>query len=396
MRSRSTRVHGSSDFVLSGSESIVRQRCYECFRPHEQCFCHAIPQVDNRTDILILQHIRESRHSFNTARIVHKALRRSQMISGDTPALARTDLSLAPDAGLLYPLDGAPCLSELPADQRPSQLVIIDGTWHQAKTIVRDVHQLAGLRCFRLTPAAPSQYRIRLEPNEFSVSTLEATVAALEALEPETAGVSGMLEAFNCMVENQLQHRGSRVAARLRQRKKSGPRHFPRDLRGPLERLVVAYGEENPGRKGERKGVAAVVNWEAQRLNSGERFSCCLKPMVLPSEAAMQHMQLTRSDLEQGATVDEFCQRWNEFRRPDDVLIVYHERTARMLDRFAFPQVRSLVLKALYGQRGVEFHSLDELMRAEGLAIPEPDGSSRAVHRLRMAVALTEHLMADG
>ena len=74
------------------------------------CFCEAIPQIDNRTDVLILQHVGERFHPFNTARIVQKSSAplpcdcRSQPPSGDAfsahpgqhgPAVSPCECSLA-------------------------------------------------------------------------------------------------------------------------------------------------------------------------------------------------------------------------------------------------------------------------------------------------------------
>ena len=65
-----------------------RQRCYDCFRPRSDCFCDKIPVIDNRTDVLILQHTRERFHAFNTARIVRKALTNSRLLVGHAKELA--------------------------------------------------------------------------------------------------------------------------------------------------------------------------------------------------------------------------------------------------------------------------------------------------------------------
>ena len=83
---------------------------------------------------------------------------------------------------------------------------MIDGTWHQAKTIFRDVAQLQKLPCYRLSPSSPGQYRIRLEPDSQSLSTLEATVAALKVLDSDTDGLDQLLSAFRKMVHDQLDH----------------------------------------------------------------------------------------------------------------------------------------------------------------------------------------------
>jgi len=149
----------------SESENQVRERCYQCFRPMSLCFCEAIPQIENRTDVLILQHVGERFHPFNTARIVQKALRHCHVITDHNQRLGTHPLPIQAHSGLLYPRANAPLLTELSAAERPSQLVIVDGTWHQAKTIVRDVPQLRDMPCYRLTPASPGQYRIRREPS---------------------------------------------------------------------------------------------------------------------------------------------------------------------------------------------------------------------------------------
>jgi DTW domain-containing protein YfiP len=97
-------------------------RCYNCFRPKTDCFCDTIPTIDNRTEVLILQHARERFHPFNTARIVHTSLRNSTLLVDQTLRLADAKLPLKPRTGLLYPGPEAALLSNLPADQRPISL----------------------------------------------------------------------------------------------------------------------------------------------------------------------------------------------------------------------------------------------------------------------------------
>src|SRR5436190_14664225 len=91
-------------------------RCYGCFRPKSDCFCAAIPTIANRTEVLILQHVRERFHPFNTARMVQRALRNSSLLVDHTPDLVAR-LRLKPRAGLLYPGPEAMLISDLPLDQ---------------------------------------------------------------------------------------------------------------------------------------------------------------------------------------------------------------------------------------------------------------------------------------
>ena len=376
----------------SGSENEVRQRCCQCFRPMSLCFCEAIPLIDNRTDVLILQHVGERFHPFNTARIVQKALCHCRLIVDHNRRLAAHHLPIRSGAGLLYPDANAHSLTELSAAERPTQLVIIDGTWHQAKTIVRDVPQLRELPCYRLTPSSAGQYRIRREPNAQSLSTLEATVAALQVLEPDTAGLDRLLSAFNKMVENQLAHPASHAVPRHKENRQSRPRYLPRALLQNPDSLVVAYGEATPGRPGQRTAAPSPVNWVAQRLGTAERFSCRLRQQQPLSDAALEHMRLSAADFDAAASRDEFCQRWDHFLHRNDVLIVYHHRTYQLLRHIEASQPRCLVLKSIFGKWRAGFRCLEELMAVEGLTLPTSEDKSRANQRLDMAVAFVEHL----
>lgn len=171
------------------------------------CFCAEIPRIENRTPILVLQHRRERRHRFNTVRITARALQNCQVLIGYTSEFAQSRLPIKPGAGLLYPGADSQLLDDAKdhgAIRLPTQLVILDGTWHHTKTFVRDIAQIRELPRYRLNPPAPSRYRIREEPNRQSLSTLEATAAALQILEPDTEGIAQLVRAFDCMVESQL------------------------------------------------------------------------------------------------------------------------------------------------------------------------------------------------
>jgi len=371
----------------------VRQRCYKCFRPISHCYCEAIPRIDNRTDVLILQHVGERSHPFNTARIVQQALCRCHLIAEHNQRLGTHHLPIHPNAGLLYPRANAPSLTELSAAKRPGQLVIIDGTWHQAKTIVRDVPQLQHLPCYRLAPSSPGQYRIRREPDAQSLSTLEATVAALKSLEPDTAGLDQLTSAFNMMVENQLQHPANHGVWRQKKTRQSRPRNLPRSLFQNPEGLVVAYGEATPGGRGKHTVTRSPINWVAQRLSTSERFAHNLRQRKPLSDADLQHMRLSAADFDSAVTQDEFRHEWNQFLCRNDVLIVYHQKTFQLLRQIEASQPRCLVLKSIFGKRRSGFYSLEGLLAAEGLTLPTSEDQNRAHQRLEMAIALVEHLM---
>lgn len=181
-----------------------RPACYACFKPQVACICASIERVANRTGIVILQHPRERCHAMGTTRIARLGLQRVR-VEACAPWVDGSAIRarLPRGAALLYPGAAAPDLAELSAVQRPRHLVLLDGTWFHAKKMY-DAHDwLRALPHVRLTPSAPSRYRIRREPKPQYVATLEAIIDALRILEPETRGVEGLLQCFIAMVDRQ-------------------------------------------------------------------------------------------------------------------------------------------------------------------------------------------------
>ena len=367
-----------------------RERCYVCYRPRTACFCDVIPSIDNRTHILILQHVKERFHAFNTARIVKQALNNSALIVDQTSNLAAARLPLRESTGVLYPGPGAKLLSELPADDRPSQLIILDGTWHHARTLMRDIPALHGLPRYRLDPVAPSTYRIRKEPTASALSTLEATVDALRVLEPETDGLSRLLGAFDRMIDDQVKH--PRQIGRLR-RATGPPRpgvNIPSALIHHIDNVVVAYGEASFGTKGKHRGVQSPVYWVAQRLGTGESFECAIEPMEPLRTSFLQYLQLHENDFQQALSVAAFRQAWRDFVKPTDTLCVYNESTGRLLDHVGASPAPSVTLKSVNVHPGSR--KLHNVISSLNLTPPTVPQKGRAGARLANAIAFARYL----
>lgn len=360
-------------------------RCYECYRPVATCFCEAIPRIDNRTDVLIVQHRRERFHPFNTARIVHKALQKSELLADNTPNL-RARLRLKPGAGLLYPGPNACLLSDLAPAERPQQLVLLDGTWHHAKTLLREIPALQTLPRYQLAPVEPSRYRIRREPTLTALSTLEATVAALRMLEPETTGCDLLLRAFDLMVERQLAHPGDPNGRRLRTRGGTPTfKNVPVALSGNLDDIVVAYGESPAGQRGKKRLPAPPISWVAQRMGTGESFSCKLQPPLPLKDTLLRHLALTQADFANAMSLEAAREAWSHFQRPTDIVAVMHPGTARLFSFLASDEKPCLILKSANIDIAATHESWDD-----PLAIPP--NTCRAAHRLSLAIAFVKEL----
>ena len=210
MTSTSQRSRPARSSVLSIARQQVsasREMCYRCFRAAKVCICANVPRVANRTGVIVLQHHREQLHPIGTTRIAHLGLQQVSVVIARRQALLQCHVDLPPKTGLLYPGANATNLQDLDSQDYPDNLVAIDGTWFQAKQLVRANAWLQHLPRYSLKPNVPSQYRIRRQPQLQCLSTIEAIVHALKLIEPETEGLEKLLDVFHLMVDRQIECR---------------------------------------------------------------------------------------------------------------------------------------------------------------------------------------------
>ena len=141
-----------------------RATCGTCRRPMSVCYCSHVRPITARTRVVLLQHPKERDMPIGTARMASLCLPGSELHVGvqweGHAALARALSDPERPAALLYPGPGAVDVLAHPPGH-PVTLVVVDGTWWQAKTLVRDNPTLAALPRFAFRPPTPSQYRIR-------------------------------------------------------------------------------------------------------------------------------------------------------------------------------------------------------------------------------------------
>ncbi|PHQ34459.1 tRNA-uridine aminocarboxypropyltransferase [Rhodopirellula bahusiensis] len=377
----------------SATDTEAPTRCHVCFRPQRLCFCELIPKVANQTDVLIMQHRRERAHPFNTARIVNQSLHKCEVMVAYNHELAErfATMQLSNNVGLLYPGNDAKLLSDLRPSERPEQLVVIDGTWHHAKTLFRDIPRLQTLPRYRLAPSEPGRYRIRREPNEHALSTLEATVAALSAIEPETPGFDRLVDVFDRMIADQIGFTKSNW--RQNETRRRGSANVPRVLTENINNIVVAYGEQERGNAADESmnsnNPPAPLYWNAVRMGTGEFFRCAIQSHSLSDEPFMNRLRLTPDELQPLASMDEFRNRWRTFIRPDDRVAVFHRSTAKLLEDVQADFSPSIVLKSI---------NLNPQTRESDPRTPailaDQTSDSRPLRRLAWAVRFVEELVA--
>jgi DTW domain-containing protein len=138
-----------------------RAICTRCRRPESVCYCRHLCAIETRTRVVLLQHPRESDVAIGTARMAHLCLPNSELHVGvhfdGTEALRRIKSASTGPAALLYPGPGAiDVMTHPPAG--PVTLVVVDGTWWQARKLLRVNPELAALPRYAFSPPSPSTW----------------------------------------------------------------------------------------------------------------------------------------------------------------------------------------------------------------------------------------------
>ncbi len=302
--------------------------CARCRRPEVVCYCAQLPRLPTRTQVLVLQHPRERRVGIGTARMAQLALPNSVLRVGihfaEDPVVQALLGGAAPSY-LLFPGPDARDVRELPREQAIT-LVVVDGTWSQARTLVRLNPALAALPRIAFTPQKPSAYdRIRREPADFCVSTIEALTEVLNVLEPDGERFDPLLVPFHAMVDRQerfaTEVASSRHQKRHREPAPRGPTLAMR-LAAAWPRLVCVQGEANgwPARDPERHDPE-IVHFVACRPATGELYEAVVAPRRPLAPLTPRHIELPAARLAAGGSVESWQRSWQAFCAPDSVVV---------------------------------------------------------------------------
>jgi DTW domain-containing protein YfiP len=212
--------------------------CPHCGKPLALCVCEGIAKIDNRVSVLILQHPQEQDRDLGTARLTALHFKDALLKIGlSWPSLTKI-LGRPTDPkrwAILY-LGSVKAETALPdrdvvvvnksgnaVDHQQQALreiegiILLDGTWSQAKALWWRNGWM--LKCKRvvLGPKHPSRYgRLRREPRSDGLSTLEAAAMLMARLERKPEIETALLASFDRLL---ARYRSMRPPAGARRRR---------------------------------------------------------------------------------------------------------------------------------------------------------------------------------
>lgn len=179
--------------------------CPCCLKPKALCVCDGIEPIDNRVTLVVLQHPQEQDRTLGTAGLAVQSLKNAVLkiglswpslskLLGRTAEPARWAVlylgsakaaTLAPDREVVLLNRKGDALPDQDAALRAIEgVILLDGTWSQAKALWWRNAWMLKCRRVILNPKRPSRYgNLRREPRSDSLSTIEAAGLLLARLE---------------------------------------------------------------------------------------------------------------------------------------------------------------------------------------------------------------------
>jgi DTW domain-containing protein YfiP len=196
--------------------------CPHCGKAEPLCICATLKPIENRIEVVILQHPQEQDRVLGTARLTALLLKNSVLKIGlSWPSLSKILGRTVDPARWAILYLGSAKVADLATDRdvlaidRKGQpehhqrailddiegVVVLDGTWSQAKALWwRNAWMLKCQRII-LGPSRPSLYgKLRKEPRRDGLSTIEATAMLLARLERRDDIEAALLGTFERML----------------------------------------------------------------------------------------------------------------------------------------------------------------------------------------------------
>lgn len=194
-----------------------REVCYTCYRPKSSCVCQfTINPIVTNTKFVILMHPKEYRKTKNgTGHMTNNSLENCELYVGiDFTNHSRVNELLNDETYepyILYPdVNSIKLNTQKLPNEKKALVFIIDSTWPCSKKMLRLSKNLHNLKKVSFEHDKSSQFKIKTQPNQYCLSTIESTLCLLELLNLQNIenisanSLENFLTPFEKMVEYQV------------------------------------------------------------------------------------------------------------------------------------------------------------------------------------------------
>lgn len=162
-------------------------RCPRCFLQPAFCLCADLPEIVVEPTLVVVRHWRERTKTSNTGRVLALAVRDSVVRDyGVWDEPFDSSPALVDGAWLVFPAGSDEAEDRPPPPSVPTEapkaIVLLDGTWGQARRMSHRIPGLAALPRLAIGPPRPGVQRLRSPHAPWAVSTIEAAALALQAV----------------------------------------------------------------------------------------------------------------------------------------------------------------------------------------------------------------------
>jgi DTW domain-containing protein YfiP len=201
--------------------SDTADACPQCLKPAALCVCEGIAPIDNKIFLLVLQHPQEQDVELGTARLATLHFKNALFKVGlSWPSLSKAlGRTVDPKRWAVLYLGSAKAQDLMPGREvvvlnrkgaaaesqdlsRIEGVILLDGTWSQAKALWWRNAWMLKTKRIALNPKHPSHYgKLRKEPRRDSLSTIEAAGLLLSRMENKPEIEATLLASFDKMLE---------------------------------------------------------------------------------------------------------------------------------------------------------------------------------------------------
>jgi len=195
----------------------IREKCYKCYRPKKSCMCSYIQKIDTNTRFIIIMHPKEFKKTKNnTGRFTHQSLPHSEIHIGidfnHNDEINKIINDQRNSCYVLYPGENSIKLNHqtIQKENKKNVIFIIDSTWPCSNKILAVSENISALPKLSFVHDRSSAYKIKTQPNEYCLSTIESTLCILELLNKHKIenisqeSLDNFLKPFEKMVEYQV------------------------------------------------------------------------------------------------------------------------------------------------------------------------------------------------